>query len=160
MILTLITLAIIAAVYFSQSTNTLRQINTAARIRRGLITNVDIVTIFQQMYTKRHFTLIPYRAKNGLYRRLTVSCRYSLSSNGRLYRTILNSNGHTGIHFVSRYDAIQELIPYYRYSGRAFYSILGRYISDYTDEVEYLCNPHSQRPVFISQFIRPAAAII
>lgn len=152
MILTLITLAIIAAVYFSQSTDALRCINTAARIRKGLITNVDIVAIFQQMYTRRHYTLIPYRATNGLYRRLTVSCRYSLSSNGRLYRTILNGNGHTGIHFVSREDALKELRPYYRN--------IGGHCLGYIDEVEYLCNPHSQRPLFISQFITPVAAII
>ena len=150
MILTLITMAIIAAVYFTQPTNTLRRINTSARIRKGLISNLDIIAIFQQMYTKRHYTDIfrPWTDSE-----LIVTCRYYLSSNGRLYRRILNANGHIGIHFVSRDDALQELRPYYRAYG-------GYYIGGYTDEVEYLCNPRSQCPVFISQFIRPQAAII
>lgn len=140
-LLTFLLIALFAIQYFSQSTKTLRRVNTASRIRTGRLSYRDIVSISQQMYTERHYGLIWWRPGN-----VVATCRYYLSTNGRLYKRIVNPTGHTTVEFISFWDALNELRPYFT--------------RQLTDEIEYLTNPQSARPLFISQFIRPAAAII
>ncbi len=55
--LTFLLIALFAIQYLSQSTKTLRRVNTASRIRTGRLSYRDIVSISQQVFSKHHYTI-------------------------------------------------------------------------------------------------------
>lgn len=140
-LLTTLLTVLFAAQYITQFNPTLRRIDTIRRIRQGLLSNADIVRLTHRRYTARHYGLMDFKPIDHIY-----SCRYHLSSTGRLYKYRL-VNGYKSIDFISRYDAIEE-IQYLFAPG------------NHIEEIEYLSNPGSKAPVFCSQFIRPVFCTI
>ena len=153
-ILTALLLSLFAVQYITQYNNALRRIYTAKLIRNKRLSNNDIIRISHKRYTINHFWLPGSIAGAGN----NTSCRFYLSSNGRLYKRITTPAGHKSVEFQSRGRALVDM-KYTRYEAKILGNIDYNYMESSTP-VNYLINPTSTRPVFISQFIRPAAAIL
>jgi len=89
--------------YITQSTHTLRRLNTASRIRTGRLSYRDIVSISHQRYTAKQW----YPCLDNI--RAEVSARFYLSSNGRLYKRI-RINSHITVKYFSYQNALDYII--------------------------------------------------
>lgn len=119
--------------YATQYTRALSRIASARKIHSGLLSNADIVAISHKRYSKHIY----------ISRSDTLeSCRFHLSSTGRLYKRIVN-NGHFTVLYISRQWALAET----------------KYTLD-RHEVSYLISPGSANSIVQTQFIRPVLAVI
>jgi hypothetical protein len=120
--------------FVTQFHGTLSRIASARKIYFGLLSNNDIVAISHKRYSKHHY--IP--RWDGTHE----SCRFYISSSGRLYKRIVNE-GHTTVIYISRKWALLET----------------RYTND-RHEVSYVVKPGNVNSVVQTQYIRPALATI
>ena len=128
------------------------RIASTRTISAGLLSNNDIVAISHKRYTNHHY--YPAFINGQLVRHCTddyryidayartESCRFYLSSNGRLYKRIVK-DGHSTVVYISRQWALTE--------------------TKYTPahhEVSYIVKPGNARSVVQAQYIRPALAVV
>ena len=117
-------LASILAIYFvfimykqSNDLARMRRIAQDGRIRRGLLSYRDIVNISHQWHPDGHYynRLARYWEPSDQF----VSCRYYLSTNGRLYHHHI-IGGHKTIEFVS-YCPAKESLRYLVYNKTSIF---------------------------------------
>ncbi len=101
-LLTLLLITAFVIQYITQSTTTLRRVNTMSRIRTGRLSSRDVVAISHQQYSVDHW-LYSMDAEYS-----DMSGRFYLSANGRIYKRI-RIKGHTSVQYYSRLDAIVYL---------------------------------------------------
>ena len=78
-----------------------RRLYTDSCIRRGMLSKHDIVRISHKRFSSIHYNGLPF------YNEFT-SCRFFLSSNGRLYKHEFHK-GHKRVNFYSYSDALRVM---------------------------------------------------
>ena len=84
-----------------------RRLYTASRIRRGMLSNSDMVEITRQRYAANQYHVGSEYVANF---DLLYSCQYKLSKSNRLYQICIHRyTGFKTAHFISRHDAISTI---------------------------------------------------
>ncbi len=132
--LTALLLTLFSVQYATQYSRALSRIASARKIYSGLLSNAEIVAISHKRYSIHDYI--------SHSRDRIESCRFYISSTGRLYKRIVNK-GHSTVIYISRKWALLETMH-----------TNDRHVAS------YVVKPGNANSIVQTQYIRPALAVV